>query len=123
MKKILVIEDDLDICNILSFSLRREGFDVSVANDGIDGLRKARELRPHLIVLDLMLPLLPGEEVCKAIREDDDPEFSRLPVVMLTAKASEADRIIGKVIGANHYMTKPFKMDELLGEVQKRGLL
>ncbi|MDD5216486.1 MAG: response regulator [Candidatus Omnitrophica bacterium] len=118
-RKILIIEDELDITKLLSFRLRKIGFEVLTAHDGEAGLREAREKRPDLIILDLMLPELSGEEVCKAIRECDDEIFSQTPIIMVTAKIGEVDRIIGKVIGANSYITKPFDIEKLVEEIHK----
>ena len=78
-----------------------------------------RQIRPDLIILDLMLPHLPGGEVCKAVREDDDEEIAKIPIIMLTANASDVDRIVGKVIGANYYMTKPFDFSDVLENIQQ----
>lgn len=118
-KKILVIEDETDIITILSFRLKKAGFEILTARDGKHGLALAREHRPDLIVLDLMLPELPGEEVCKAIRENEDDEFSKTPIIMVTAKIADVDRIIGKSLGANAYITKPFEVEDLVQEINK----
>jgi len=118
-RKILIIEDELDITKLLSFRLKKIGFEVLTAHDSETGLREAREKRPDLIILDLMLPELSGEEVCKAIRECDDDVFSQTPIIMVTAKIGEVDRIIGKVIGANSYITKPFDIEKLVEEIHK----
>jgi DNA-binding response OmpR family regulator len=117
--KVLVIEDEEDISELLAIRLTRMGHYVAVAGDGELGLQKARETRPDLIILDLMLPRLTGEEVCKAIREDEDKKISDIPIIMLTAKVTQVDKIIGKVIGANSYMTKPFDPDDLMAEIER----
>lgn len=119
MKKILIIEDETDIVTILAFRLKKMKYDVVTASDGQTGLALAKQLRPDLIVLDLTLPELPGEEVCKAIREDVEEPFSKTPIIMVTAKNSDVDRIIGKSIGANSYITKPFELDSLVREINK----
>ena len=116
-KKILIIEDDASIRKILSLRFKKLGFDVIAAADGQEGLQEARRHSPAVIILDLSLPKLSGEEVCKAIREDKNKKFAGIPIIMLTGKASDTDRIIGKVIGANSYLTKPFRSGELLKEV------
>ncbi len=116
---IFVIEDNADISRAVDFRLKKEGFRVSAFGDGQVGLDAALQQIPHLIILDLMLPGLPGEEVCKALREHDDEKFQKIPIIMLTAKNSDADGIVGRVIGANHYMTKPFSMDDLLEQIRK----
>ena len=118
-KRILLIEDEDDISHPLAFRLKRMGFDVAIANNGKNGLEEAKLTTPDLIILDLSLPLLSGEEVCKSIRENDEEGISQIPIIMLTAKVSEVDRIIGKVIGANSYMTKPFEIEELLKEINR----
>lgn len=116
-KRILLVEDDPDICKVVSFRLKQAGYHVDIAHSGEEGLREAREHVPDLIILDLMLPSLPGEEVCKSLREDDRIDLQQVPIIMLTAKSREADRIVGKVIGANSYLIKPFEVQELLYEV------
>jgi len=118
-KKVLVIEDETDIITILSFRLEKAGFEIISARDGKTGLALAREQRPDLIILDLMLPELPGEEVCKTIREDEDEGFAKTPIIMVTAKIGEVDRIIGKSLGANSYITKPFEVEDLIEEIEK----
>ncbi len=118
-KKVLLVEDENDIAKAVSFRLRQAGYDVEIAQDGLRGLEMARKIRPDILVLDLMLPELPGEEVCKAIREGDDEELSRTPILMLTAKDSTVDQIVGRVIGANCYMCKPFDMQALIENVCK----
>jgi len=110
-KKILVIEDEKDVADLLALNLRKAGFRISVAADGVNGLQKAREDRPDFIVLDLMLPRMPGLEVCKILRSD--PSTSQIPILMLTAKADEVDRIVGLEFGADDYVTKPFSPREI----------
>lgn len=116
-KKILIIDDAHDLCKILSVRFKDRGFDVLIANDGLAGLEKAKAEKPDIIILDLVLPGLNGEEVCKEIRRD--PAIGDTPIIMLTAKSSEIDRVVGKVIGANSYIVKPFGASELLDEVNK----
>lgn len=118
-KKILLVEDEEDVCKILAYRLRKVGFDILVANDGETGLKEAQEKIPDLVILDLMLPAMSGEEVCKTIREDDRKEIQSIPIIMLTAKSKVADRIVGKVIGANQYMMKPFDFNQLLQEINR----
>jgi len=113
---ILAVEDEKDILDLLDFNLSQAGYRVVRAQDGLEGLRLARAERPDLIVLDLMLPGLDGKEVCRRIRQD--PELKAIPVVMLTAKAEEIDRIIGFEIGADDYLTKPFSIRELNLRIQ-----
>jgi len=118
-RKILLIEDDEDIAKVLSYRLIKSDFYVFVAADGEKGLAEARREGPDLVILDLGLPKLSGTEVCRAIREDHDKKFSRTPIIMLTAKAQDVDRVIGKVLGANSYMIKPFNAEALLNEINK----
>ncbi len=114
-KKILIIEDDKDINRTLSLRLEMEGFNVINAYEGHEGFYKAKTQAPNLIILDLKLPGLPGEEICRELRKDE--KQASLPIIMLTAKDAEVDKVIGKVIGANQYMNKPFDMEELLKEI------
>ncbi len=114
-KKILIIEDDKDINRTLSLRMEMEGFEVLAAHEGYEGFYKARAQRPDLIILDLKLPGLPGEEICRELRKDE--KYVSLPIIMLTAKDTDVDKVVGKVIGANQYMNKPFDMDELLKKI------
>lgn len=116
-KKVLLIEDEPDISRPLAFRLNKKGLDVVVAQDGEDGLAKSKTESPDLIILDLMLPKLQGEEVCRRIRQDE--KTSKVPIIMLTAKASDVDKIVGKTLGADSYMTKPFEASDLLKEIDR----
>lgn len=116
MPTILVVEDEHDILDLLDYNLHQEGFQVLKAVDGLEGLRLAQRERPDLIILDLMLPKMDGKEVCRRIRQGE--ETRGIPVLMLTAKAEEVDRIIGFEIGADDYVTKPFSPRELVLRVQ-----
>lgn len=116
---LLVIEDNEDIRSLVTSRLVNSGFNVVGAADGASGLAKARQICPDLILLDLMIPKLSGEEVCKAIREDKDKRFANIPILMLTAKTADVDRVIGRVLGANAYMTKPFDAILLIKEINK----
>lgn len=109
---ILTVEDDADIRDILAFNLEREGYRVAQAEDGGRGLALARELHPQLILLDVMLPVMDGFAVCKALERD--PATAHIPVIMLTARGEEVDRIVGLELGADDYVVKPFSMRELL---------
>jgi two-component system response regulator RegX3 len=111
-KHILVVEDEEVIRETLRFNLVREGYQVSQASNGIEALDKARELRPDLIVLDLMLPELGGLEVCRILRQE-----TTTPVLVLSARDSELDKIVGLRVGADDYMTKPFSLAELTARV------
>ena len=112
-KKVLVVEDDRTLRETLRYNLVAEGFDVLVASDGGEGLVSARQDNPDVVVLDLMLPSLSGIEVCKALRRDG----SIVPVIMLTARDSELDRVSGLESGADDYVTKPFSVRELIARV------
>lgn len=112
-KKILVIEDEKAIADILVFNLQREGYDTLVAYDGTDGLRCALEEAPDLILLDVMLPGMDGFEVLGHIREKHDT-----PIIMLTAREEETDKVLGLELGADDYITKPFSMRELMARVK-----
>lgn len=118
-KKILIIEDEYSASKFLSFRLQKLGFDVLTAFDGITGLNKATETIPDIVILDLMIPKLPGEEVCKAIRESFDDKIAKIPIIMLTGKDSMVDKILGKVIGADAYLTKPYNFADLLETIKK----
>ena len=110
--KVLVVDDEPDALELVEFNLRNEGFEVSSAIDGNEALRKAREIIPDVIILDLMLPEVDGLEVCKIIRRND--VTSGIPIIMLTAKAGEIDRVLGLELGADDYLTKPFSPRELV---------
>jgi len=116
MAKVLVIEDEADIRQVLEYNLEANGHKVYLAARGQEGLRIAKEKRPDLVLLDLMLPDLLGTEVCKQLRAD--PETAKLPIVMLTAKGEEIDRVVGFELGADDYVTKPFSVRELMLRVQ-----
>jgi len=111
-RKILVVEDESDVADLLTLNFRKAGFRISTAADGASGLQKAREDRPDFIVLDLMLPKMSGLEVCKILK--NDTATSHIPILMLTAKAEEIDRIVGLEFGADDYVTKPFSPREIL---------
>jgi two-component system alkaline phosphatase synthesis response regulator PhoP len=115
-KKILVVEDDPDLVELLSFNLRGCGFVVSTASDGLDALIKARSVIPDLILLDLMLPELDGFGVCEILRRE--PETAKIPIIMVTAMSSQFARLAGLEAGANDYFTKPFSPKQLIARVQ-----
>ena len=112
-KKVLIVEDEKNIVDILRFNLQRAGYDTAAAYDGEDGLAKAVSEKPDLILLDVMLPKMNGFDVCRAVRE----RGSRVPVIMLTAREEESDKVQGLEIGADDYITKPFSMRELVARV------
>ena len=113
-KKILIVDDEKSIVDILSFNLGREGYETMAAYDGEAGLKLALEENPDLILLDLMLPKMNGFDVCKAVREKN----TSTPIIMLTARESESDKVLGLETGADDYITKPFSMRELLARVK-----
>ncbi|MEW9051793.1 MAG: response regulator transcription factor [Neobacillus sp.] len=111
--KILLVDDEKRIVEVLEAYLEREGYEIHSADNGIDALKKVKNIQPDLIVLDLMLPDISGEEVCRLVRKE-----SEVPILMLTAKSAEDDRINGIVIGADDYLTKPFSPREVVVRVQ-----
>lgn len=113
-KKVLIVEDEQNIVDILSFNLGRDGYDTLEAYDGPTGLQLALEENPDLILLDLMLPGMDGFDVCRKIRESG----SAIPIIMLTAREEETDKVLGLELGADDYITKPFSMRELLARVK-----
>ena len=116
MARILVVEDEADIQEVLEYNLRRDGHDVMLTSTAKDGLRQARERKPDLVLLDLMLPDGSGTELCKSLRQDASTRSVR--VMMLTAKGEEIDRVLGFERGADDYIVKPFSVRELLLRVQ-----
>jgi DNA-binding response OmpR family regulator len=116
MKKILLIEDDTDLFALLKYNLEKEGFALTGLQTGRGALELCREIRPDLILLDIMLPDSDGLDICKGIRKD--PELAATPVIFLTARASETDRIVGLEIGANDYVVKPFFVRELIARIK-----
>lgn len=113
-KRVLIVEDEKSIVDILSFNLTKEGYETLEAYDGATGLQLAREKDPDLILLDLMLPRMNGFDVCRNLREGG----SAIPVIMLTAREEETDKVLGLELGADDYITKPFSMRELLARVK-----
>jgi two-component system alkaline phosphatase synthesis response regulator PhoP len=115
-KKILVVDDEVDLVETLRFPLEMEGFNVLVSYNGEDALSQARKENPDLILLDLMLPKLDGYKVCRLLKFDE--RYKHIPILMLTAKTQEKDKLLGKETGANEYITKPFDIDELMKKVK-----
>jgi DNA-binding response OmpR family regulator len=112
-EKILVVDDELALQETLAYNLRRQGYEVEIAGDGPAALDSAHSFKPDLILLDVMLPGIDGFELCRILRQD-----SNIPVLMLTARDDEIDRVVGLEVGADDYMTKPFSMRELMARVK-----
>ncbi len=112
-KSVLVVEDEENLLEALRYNLEREGYQVHTAADGGDGLELARKLNPSLVLLDIMLPTLDGFEVCRILRRE-----SEVPILILTAKGEEVDRVVGLELGADDYITKPFSIRELIARVR-----
>jgi phosphate regulon transcriptional regulator PhoB len=115
-KRILVIEDDRDIVELVRYNLEKDGYQVFTATDGALGMAQVKKSPPDLLVLDLMLPKLSGLEICKEIRRD--AALNRLPILILTARGEEADRVVGLELGADDYVTKPFSPREFVARVK-----
>lgn len=116
MKKIVLIEDDTDLFALLKYNLEKEGFTTAGSQTGKGALDLCRQVRPDLILLDIMLPDYDGLEICKAVRKD--PDLLAVPIIFLTARASETDRIVGLELGANDYVVKPFFVRELIARIK-----
>src|SRR4051812_1081859 len=114
--RILIIEDERALTDVLAYNLQREGYDTTVVADGQEGLRKAQTLLPDLILLDLMLPIMNGLDVCRELRAGD--RTRNIPILMLTAKAEETDQVVGFSMGADDYVTKPFSVKVLLQRIR-----
>src|SRR4030065_115340 len=112
-KRVLVVDDDLKTVELVKLYLNRDGYKVLAAYDGVEALRLARESRPDLIVLDLMLPGMDGLEVCRTLRDESD-----VPIIMLTARTTDEDKLTGLGLGADDYVTKPFSPRELAARVR-----
>lgn len=115
--KILIIDDEIDLVETIKFPLELEGFQILVAHNGEEGLNLARKENPDLILLDLMLPKLDGYKVCRFLKFDD--RYKHIPILMLTARSQEKDRLLGKETGADEYITKPFDLPDLIRKVKK----
>ena len=115
-KKILVIDDEQDLVDMLEITLESEGYEVLKAYDGYEGLEKSRESKPDLILLDIMLPKMDGYQVCRLLKFDDTSKD--IPIVMLTARNQKQDRLTGKRVGADEYLVKPFSNEDLLKKIK-----
>lgn len=116
-KRILIIEDEPDISRTIELHLSSLGFEVLAAFDGKNGLKMAKISKPNLIILDLGLPQLPGEEICRELRKEEGHQD--IPIVMISAKGTDADRVIGRVIGADCYISKPFDLGLLENKIKE----
>jgi phosphate regulon transcriptional regulator PhoB len=114
--KILIVDDEPDIVDLVSYNLKKDGFRVTTASDGEEALDKIRKNKFDLVVLDLMLPNIQGGELCRIMK--NDPKTAEIPIIMLTAKGEEMDRVIGLESGADDYMTKPFSVRELVARIR-----
>lgn len=116
-KKVLIVEDEPDIVESIKFRLEFEGIEYIEAYDGEEALLKVKEENPALILLDIMLPKINGYKICRLLKFDE--KYKHIPIIMLTAKAQEADKLMGKETGADGYIVKPFEMDELVCMIRK----
>jgi DNA-binding response OmpR family regulator len=116
-KKILLVDDEVDLVETVRFPLEMEGYHVLVSYNGEDALNQARKENPDLILLDLMLPKLDGYKVCRLLKFDE--RYKHIPILMLTAKTQEKDKVLGLETGADEYITKPFEMDFLMEKVKE----
>jgi DNA-binding response OmpR family regulator len=116
-KKILVTDDSATIIEMIKEALELGGYSVITAKDGQEALDKARREKPDLIILDLMLPKLDGYKVCRMLKFDE--KYKAIPIVMFTARAQESDKLLGKEVGADAYLTKPFDPEKLLGKIKE----
>jgi DNA-binding response OmpR family regulator len=115
-KKILVVDDEVDLVKTVRFSLEAEGFKVLVSYNGEDALNQSRKENPDLILLDIMLPKLDGYKVCRLLKFDE--QYKHIPILMLTAKTQQKDKLLGMETGADEYITKPFDMEELMEKIK-----
>jgi len=116
-RRILVVDDEVELLKAMSIRLKASGYEVITAQDGQEGLEKAKRLIPDLIVLDVLMPKLDGYEVCRLLKFDE--KYKYIPVIMLTAKAQDIDKATGKKVGADDYITKPFETQDLIEKIKK----
>ncbi len=114
--RVLVVDDEPDLIRILEFGLRAAGYQVEIAADGQEGLKKAREIRPDIILLDLMLPKLDGYKVCRLLKFDE--RYRQIPIIILSARTQEGDQALAKEMGANRFITKPYEFSEILTHIE-----
>src|SRR6185436_2956186 len=116
LERILVVEDERDVAELIAYNLAKEGYEVTTAASGTEALRLTREVAPDLVLLDIMVPQLNGWEVCRRLRQD--PETGGIPVIMVTGRVEEGDKVLGFEMGADDYVTKPFSPRELVARVR-----
>jgi DNA-binding response OmpR family regulator len=114
--RVLIVDDEPDLIRILEFGLRAAGYQVEVAADGQEGLKMAREVRPDIILLDLMLPKLDGYKVCRLLKFDD--RYRQIPIIILSARTQEGDQALAIEMGANRFITKPYEFSEILAHIE-----
>jgi phosphate regulon transcriptional regulator PhoB len=114
--RVLVVEDEQDVAELLRYNMAKEGYDVVLAANGTEALRRAREVKPEVILLDIMVPQLNGWEVCRRLKQD--PETRAIPVIMVTGRVEEGDKVLGFEMGADDYVTKPFSPRELIARIR-----
>src|SRR5439155_7322577 len=114
--RVLLVEDEQDVAELIRYNLAKEGYDVVVTANGADALRLARERQPDVVLLDIMVPQLNGWEVCRRLKKD--PELSAIPVIMVTGRVEEGDKVLGFEVGADDYVTKPFSPRELIARIR-----
>ena len=119
MKTVVIIEDEPEFCEILLILFERMGYYVLIYNDGESGLKSVEQEKPDLLILDLNLPKLSGEVICRTLKDSTNAELSQIPIIILTAKNTDADRIAIKAMGADVFMTKPVMLSNLMSEVSK----
>ncbi len=117
MKNILIVDDEQDIVESLKFVLEAAGFNCYTAFDGEEGLRLAKEIIPDLMILDVMMPKINGYKISRLLKYDS--KYKEIPILMITARSQEEDKLIGEETGADEYITKPFDLDEVLKQVEK----
>lgn len=114
--RVLVVDDEADLVRILQFGLQAIGYHVDTASDGQEGLKKARELKPDIILLDLMLPRLDGYKVCRLLKFDE--RYKNIPIIILSARTQEGDQLLAMEMGANRFVTKPYDFAEVLSHIE-----
>ena len=116
LARVLVVDDEPDLVRILEFGLKAAGYQVDTANDGQEGLKKARELKPDIILLDLMLPKLDGYKVCRLLKFDE--RYKHIPIMILSARSQAGDQTLAHEMGADRFMTKPYEFAEILEHIK-----